>query len=101
MVERNAEVPEDRRILFRIGIHLGDVVEERDGDLMGEASTSPHGSRASPSRARSAFPRTPIAKSKAGSISQSAISARSSSRTSPSRSGSIRFESAFARRQSP
>jgi adenylate cyclase len=69
MVERNAEVPEDRRILFRIGIHLGDVVEERDGDLMGEASTSPHGSRASPSRARSAFPRTPIAKSKAGSIS--------------------------------
>ena len=36
MVERNAEVPEDRRILFRIGIHLGDVVEERDGDLMGD-----------------------------------------------------------------
>ena len=35
MVERNAEVPMDRRILFRIGIHLGDVVEERDGDLMG------------------------------------------------------------------
>jgi adenylate cyclase len=36
MVERNAEVPEDRRILFRIGIHLGDVVEETDGDLMGD-----------------------------------------------------------------
>ena len=36
MVERNAEVPEDRRILFRIGIHLGDVVEEPDGDLMGD-----------------------------------------------------------------
>jgi adenylate cyclase len=36
MVERNAEVPEDRRILFRIGIHLGDVVEESDGDLMGD-----------------------------------------------------------------
>ena len=36
MVERNAEVLEDRRILFRIGIHLGDVVEERDGDLMGD-----------------------------------------------------------------
>src|ERR1700719_3621391 len=34
MVERNVEVPEDRRILFRIGVHLGDVVEERDGDLM-------------------------------------------------------------------
>src|SRR5450631_2695605 len=36
MVERNAGVPEDRRILFRIGIHVGDVVEESDGDLMGE-----------------------------------------------------------------
>jgi len=36
MVERNAGVPEDRRIVFRIGIHLGDVVEETDGDLMGD-----------------------------------------------------------------
>ena len=38
MVERNAGVPEDRRIVFRIGIHIGDVVEESDGDLMGDAS---------------------------------------------------------------
>jgi adenylate cyclase len=36
MVERNAGVPEDRRIEFRIGTHLGDVVEESDGDLMGD-----------------------------------------------------------------
>jgi TolB-like protein/class 3 adenylate cyclase len=36
MVERNAGVPVDRRIEFRIGIHLGDVVEEADGDLMGD-----------------------------------------------------------------
>jgi class 3 adenylate cyclase len=36
MIERNASVPEDRRIVFRIGIHLGDVVEESDGDLMGD-----------------------------------------------------------------
>ncbi len=36
MVERNAGVPEDRRIVFRIGVHLGDVVEEADGDLMGD-----------------------------------------------------------------
>src|SRR6201995_3049008 len=33
MVERNAGVAIDRRIEFRIGIHLGDVVEESDGDL--------------------------------------------------------------------
>jgi adenylate cyclase len=36
MIERNAGVPEDRRIVFRIGIHVGDVVEETDGDLMGD-----------------------------------------------------------------
>ena len=29
-------MPEERRIDFRIGIHLGDVVEESDGDLMGD-----------------------------------------------------------------
>jgi adenylate cyclase len=36
MVERNAGLPPDRRIEFRVGIHLGDVVEESDGDLMGD-----------------------------------------------------------------
>src|SRR5271156_5092561 len=36
MIERNADLPTDRRIIFRIGIHLGDVVEESDGDLMGD-----------------------------------------------------------------
>ena len=36
MVERNAGVPDNRRIVFRIGVHVGDVVEESDGDLMGD-----------------------------------------------------------------
>jgi adenylate cyclase len=36
MVERNAGVALDKWIEFRIGIHLGDVVEESDGDLMGD-----------------------------------------------------------------
>jgi len=36
MVERNAGVSLAKRIEFRIGIHLGDVVEESDGDLMGD-----------------------------------------------------------------
>ena len=36
MVERNAGVALEKRIEFRIGIHLGDVVEETDGDLMGD-----------------------------------------------------------------
>jgi class 3 adenylate cyclase len=36
MAERNAGLPAERRIEFRVGVHLGDVVEESDGDLMGD-----------------------------------------------------------------
>ena len=36
MIERNVGISADQRIEFRIGIHLGDVVEESDGDLMGD-----------------------------------------------------------------
>ena len=36
MVERNAGLPLERRIEFRVGVHLGDVVEESHGDLMGD-----------------------------------------------------------------
>jgi adenylate cyclase len=36
MGERNAGLSPERRIEFRVGIHLGDVVEESDGDLMGD-----------------------------------------------------------------
>ena len=36
LIERNAGVSAERRIEFRVGIHLGDVVEEADGDLMGD-----------------------------------------------------------------
>ena len=36
LIERNAGLLPERRIEFRVGIHLGDVVEESDGDLMGD-----------------------------------------------------------------
>ena len=36
LIERNAGVLVDRRIEFRIGIHVGEVVEESDGDLIGD-----------------------------------------------------------------
>jgi adenylate cyclase len=36
LTDRNVGVADDRRIDFRIGVHLGDVVEESDGDLMGD-----------------------------------------------------------------
>ena len=35
MVTRNANVPADKRIIFRVGINLGDVIAEK-GDLFGE-----------------------------------------------------------------
>ena len=35
MRERNADVPDDRRIEFRIGVHLGDIIVE-DNDIYGE-----------------------------------------------------------------
>jgi len=34
--ERNAGLPAERRIELRVGVHLGDVVEEAGGDLMGD-----------------------------------------------------------------
>src|SRR5262249_51621509 len=35
MIDREAEIPEDRRIRFRIGINLGDVIVE-DNDIYGD-----------------------------------------------------------------
>jgi TolB-like protein/class 3 adenylate cyclase len=35
MVARNAEVPEDKRIEFRIGVHVGDIIIE-DDDIFGD-----------------------------------------------------------------
>jgi len=36
MAGRNVGVPPDMRIEFRVGVHLGDIVVEEDGDLMGD-----------------------------------------------------------------
>ena len=90
LVERNAGVPPERRIEFRVGIHLGDVVEESDGDLMGdgvniaarlEGIAKPGAICLSEDAYRQVKGRLELAVS---------ISARPNSRTSPSRSASIR-----------
>ena len=60
MVERNAGVPADARIEFRVGIHLGDVVEESDGDLMGDGVNIAARPEWIAKLARSVSPRTPI-----------------------------------------
>ncbi|HLX15537.1 MAG TPA: adenylate/guanylate cyclase domain-containing protein [Bradyrhizobium sp.] len=36
MMTRNADFVPEKRIEFRVGIHLGDVIVEDDGDLMGD-----------------------------------------------------------------
>jgi adenylate cyclase len=93
MIERNAGLPPERRIQFRIGIHLGDVVEESDGDLMGdgvniaarlEGIAKPGTICLSEDAYRQVKSRLDLAVSDLGSPN---------SRTSPSRSGSIRSKS--------
>jgi adenylate cyclase len=92
MIERNTSVPAERRVEFRIGIHLGDVVEEADGELMGygvnivarlEGIAEPSAICSSDDAYRQV---------KGGLNSQPAISARKNSRTSPIRSGSFSLE---------
>src|SRR5208283_2832830 len=36
LAQRDAHLPDDQRIEARVGIHLGNVIEEADGDLMGD-----------------------------------------------------------------
>ena len=55
MATRNEGVPESRRMRFRIGINLGDVIHD-EARIYGEASMSRHGSRGSRSPAASASP---------------------------------------------
>ena len=101
MVERNAGLPPERRIEFRIGIHLGDVVEESDGDLMGDGvNIAARLEGVADARRHLPFGRRLSAGAGRDSISRSAISARPSSRTSPSRCGSIRCRSASPPRRS-
>ena len=76
MVERNAGVAPDKRIEFRIGVHLGDVVEEADGDLMGDGVNIAARLEGSPIRAGFAFRTTLIVRFATRSKSVSPIWAR-------------------------
>ena len=61
MVERNAGLPPEQRIEFRIGIHLGDVVEESDGDLMGDGVNIAARFKGIAAPGAICYPRTPTA----------------------------------------
>jgi adenylate cyclase len=69
MIERNAGVPAERRIEFRVGIHLGDVVEETDGDLMGDGVNIAARLESLAKPGAICLSSKPIGRSKRGSIS--------------------------------
>ena len=92
MVERNAGVAPDKRIEFRIGIHLGDVVEESDGDLMGDGVNIAARLESIAKPGAICLSEDAYRQVSGGSIWRSPTSARPSSRTSTSRSGSIRSQ---------
>ena len=99
--ERNAGLSPEQAHRIRSGLTRATWSRSPTAISWATASTSPRGSRGSRRRARSVCRRTPIARSRGGLIWRSAILARLSSRTSPTRSGSIRCKSASRRRRSP
>ena len=100
MVERNAGVPEDRRIVFRIGIHLGDVVEESDGDLMGDGVNIAARLEGIAEPGAICLSEDAFRQVRGGSTWRSRISGRRNSRTSQGRSAPIRCKSVCRRWQS-
>ena len=71
--KQNASVPQELRIEFRIGIHVGDIIID-DNEFSAMESTSPPALKGSPSRAASASPTTRTGKSAARSKLLSMIS---------------------------
>ena len=67
MAERNAEIPEERRIEFRIGINVGDIIIDEGRYLRRRGQYRCAAWRHSPAPARSAFPTTPTSRSRASS----------------------------------
>ena len=93
MVEREAGVPEAERIRFRIGINLGDVIREADGDLYGDGVNVAARLEQLAEPGVWSSPAPPTISSRASSISRWNSPASSGSRTSsgwcaPTASGS-------------
>ena len=101
LIERNAGVPEDRRIELRVGIYVGDVVEESDGDLMGDGVNIAARLEGIAMPGTICLSEDAYRQVKGGLISLQPISAPPNSRTSPNRSGSTRSKWASLPRRSP
>ena len=80
MVERNADVPSDRQMWFRIGINLGDVLIDGQ-DILGDG-VNIAALRVLRNRVASAFPMTPAGRSKGRFRSSSLTTESRSSKTS-------------------
>ena len=90
LVERNAGLPPDRRIEFRVGIHVGDIVEEADGDLMGDGVNIAARLQGLADPGGICLSEDAYRQVREGSARGSSTSARKRSRTSPGRCGSTR-----------
>src|SRR6185503_4077971 len=82
MAQRNEGVPQDRRMLYRIGINLGDIMIEGD-DILGDGVNIARGLRGSLNRAASASQLPPMIRFAGRFRSSSLTSATRPSRTSP------------------
>jgi adenylate cyclase len=77
-------VPSDRCIELRIGIHLGDVVERADGDLMGDGVNIAARLECICAPGAICLSEDAYRQMKGRIMSRQRISARENSRTSPS-----------------
>jgi adenylate cyclase len=101
MVERNAGVAADKRVEFRVGIHLGDVVGEADGDLMGDGVNIAARLEGICEPGAICLSEDAYRQVKGSSTLRSTISALRNSRTLPSRSEFTHCRSAFLRKRGP
>ena len=81
MIERNAEFPEDRRIEFRIGINVGDIIID-EGDIYGDGVNIAARVETLAVPAQFVFQRMPTSRSRASSRSTSATWESSALKTS-------------------
>ena len=93
MTERNADLPAEKRMALRIGVHVGDVVVD-EADLLATASTSRRGWRGSPIPAASPSQRMSGGRCRARWVRPSPMLGEGSgSRTSPRPFGSSGWRS--------
>jgi len=101
MAERNSDAPAERRIEFRIGIHQGDIVVEKDGDIFGDGVNAAARLEGLAEPGGICVSRGCMRTQPASSTSPSKISASRASRTSRGQFGFIASQPGLPRRNHP